>query len=294
MDGGPGEFTAGKTKVTLTGVTETLLIPLVGRALDASAQSPILGDPYARGVMEKLDYDFTKLPVPTHGAGVSLRTRFYDRWTAAFLSKHPRATVLHLACGLDSRNRRVEWKSPDVRWIDVDLPEVVALRGQVLPTSLPGQDYQLVGADVIDDAWLESIPTDRPVLVVMEGLLSYLKPEDGKRLLERLIEKLKEGELHFECMNATALLASQKDKKSAVKQTGAEFQWVVDNLKDLEEIHPQLRMLEAVRYVEAPGVEEFPLVTRIAHYMMSWVPSFRDSVRFVRFGFSGEDQGESS
>ncbi|RWA09881.1 hypothetical protein EKO27_g5220 [Xylaria grammica] len=287
---------AERTKVTLTGVTETLLIPLVGRAIDATTPSPILADPYAKGVIEKLDYDFGRLPMPhTHAAGVALRTRFYDRWTAAFLGSHPHATVLHLACGLDSRNQRVEW-GPNVRWIDVELPEVVELRRRVLPTSLPGRDYQLLAADLTEDAWLEEIPTDRPVLVVMEGLVSYLEPDDATGLLRRLAEKLKEGEgeLHFDCMNATVLLASQKDRKAAVSRTGSVYKWAVDDLKDVEKIHPDLKLVEAVRYLEAPGIEEFPLLSRIGYYMLSWVPSFRDGVRFVRFGVSKDSKSDSS
>ena len=289
MDGQLGrQALSERAKVNLTGVTETLLIPLLGRAADAVTERPILGDPYAKGVVEKLDYDFAKLPIPpSHAGAVALRTRFYDRWASAFLAAHPHATVLHLACGLDSRNQRVQW-GPNVRWIDIDLPEVVELRRRVLPTSLPGQDYQLVAADITDDAWLKEIPTDRPVLVVMEGLLSYLLPEDSTGLLRRLVETFKEGELHFDSMNAKVLSAGNKQTKAAVSQTGAKFQWAVDDLKDIEKIHPRLRLIEAVRYVEAPGVEELPLMTRVAYYMLTWVPSLRDSVRFVRFGFSGD------
>jgi O-methyltransferase involved in polyketide biosynthesis len=280
---------AGKVKVTLTGVTETLLIPLVGRAMDATTRSPILGDRYAKEVMEKLDYDFGKLPMPpTHAAGVALRTRFYDRWTAGFLATHPRSTVLHLACGLDSRHRRVDW-GDDVLWIDVDLPEVVALRRQVLSDSLPGRGYRLIEADITQDTWIDSIPTetDRPILVVMEGLLSYLQPDEGKHVLGQIVRRFSEGELHFDCMSSKTLSASrQHADKTAVSQTGSVFKWGIDDLKDIEEIHPRLRLLESIRYLEAPGVEQFPFFSRAAFYLMSWVPSLRDSVRFVRFGFS--------
>ncbi|KAI0399835.1 S-adenosyl-L-methionine-dependent methyltransferase [Xylaria palmicola] len=284
---------AERAKVTLTGVAETLLIPLLGRATDAVAPSPILGDPFARGVVERLDYDFGKLPMPaTHAAGVALRARLYDRWTAGFLAAHPRATVLHLACGLDSRNQRVEWGGPGVRWIDVDLPDVVALRARVLPTSLAGRDYRLLAADITDDAWLEGVPVDRPAVVVMEGLLSYLAPAQATGLLGRLADGLGGGggggELHFDCMSTSVMAASRKDARSAVRQTGSAFEWAVDDVRDIEKAHGRLRLLEVIRYLEAPGVEELPLLSRVGYYVMSWVPSLRDSVRFVRFGFSGE------
>ncbi|KAI0158314.1 polyketide synthesis O-methyltransferase [Xylariaceae sp. FL1272] len=278
-------------KVSLTGVAETLLIPLLGRVLDAEAEHPILGDSHAKEVIRKLDYDFAKLPVPpTHAAGVALRTSLYDGWAASFLNRHTCATVLHLACGLDSRNQRVKWTSPEVRWIDVELPEVVAIRRQVLPTTLPGQEYQLVEADITDAVWLEHIPTDRPVLVIMEGLVSYLQEHAGRTLISRLVSKLKEGELHFDCMNASVLKATNKQGEIAVSKTGTTFQWAIDDLKSLEDIHPSLKMLEAIRYLDlAPGVGQLGWQTRASFYLLSWLPSLRDSVRFVRFGFS--DQG---
>lgn len=281
--------TRTKTRVTLQGVAETVLIPLVGRALDATTQSPILGDPYAKGVMEKLDYDFGRFPMPpVAAAAIALRTRIYDRWAKAFLTAHAHAhvTVLHLACGLDSRCQRIDWGTQQVRWIDVDLPEVVSLRRRVLPASFPRKDYRLLDADITTATWLEHMPTDRPVLVIMEGLVSYLRPEDGRNLLGRLVQRLKEGELHFDCMSAMGLQGSERHDESAVGQTGSVFKWAIDDLRDIEDIHPRLRLLETIRYLEAPGLEEFPWLNRVAFYFMSWVPSLRDSVRFVRFGFS--------
>ncbi len=276
--------------VPLRGVMETLLIPLAARAFDAATPKPILGDSYAIGVTEKLNYDFSKVYMPAaQCAAVAVRTRLFDRWTASFLAAHHHATVLHLACGLDSRVQRVEWGS-DVRWIDVDLPEVVALRRQVLTQSLPGRDYRLIGADVVEDAWLEEIPADRPTLVVMEGLVSYLEEEDARKLLSRLAERFGDGELLFECINATVLSAGQKGQVEAVQRTGAVFRWALGDPKSLEEVSPRLGLLESIRFVEAPGVEEFPLASRATMYLVSWVPWLRDSVRFLRFRFGKVSQ----
>ncbi|KAK4098706.1 hypothetical protein N658DRAFT_398013, partial [Parathielavia hyrcaniae] len=59
------------------------------------------------------------------------RARALDWWTADFLALHRArnqpVTVVHLACGLNARCFRVE-HGPDVRWFDVDLDDVVALR----------------------------------------------------------------------------------------------------------------------------------------------------------------------
>jgi len=74
---------------------------------------------------------------------------------------------------------------------------------------------------VTDSAWLEDIPADRPTVVVTEGLLSYLIEEDVERLLSRLVDRLQEGELLFECVNAAVLASLRKGKINTVERTGA-------------------------------------------------------------------------
>ncbi|RDL38760.1 uncharacterized protein BP5553_03100 [Venustampulla echinocandica] len=283
-----------KVDVTLKGVAETLFIPLAARAFDATTQRPILGDSYAKDALDKLDYELDKAALPPgQCAKIALRSRQFDRWTASFLATHPHSTVLHLACGLDSRAQRVEWGS-DIRWVDIDLPEVVALRRQILPQSFSGRDYRLLGASVTDSAWLEDIPADRPTVVVMEGLLSYLMEEDVEGLLSHLVDRLQEGELLFECVNLAVLSSLRKGKLKAVEQTGAQFNWAVDDLKKLEDIHPHLEMLESINFMEAPGIEELSFTSRATMYLLSWLPSIRESVRFVRFKFSPKVSRQAS
>jgi O-methyltransferase involved in polyketide biosynthesis len=66
-----------------------------------------------------------KLP---SGAAISLpvRAKHLDGWTREFLAAHPRSTVLHLGCGLDTRVYRVD-PPAGARWYDVDLPAVIEL-----------------------------------------------------------------------------------------------------------------------------------------------------------------------
>lgn len=270
----------------LRGVAKTLLIPLAARATDAKSRNPILGDLYANDILNKIEYDVQQMKLsPLDSGGVALRTRQFDRWTTLFIKNHRHCTILHLACGLDSRMQRVPWGGSGVRWIDVDLPEVITLRRQIMPTSFQNCDYQLLAASVTDTRWLEEIPKDRPTLVIMEGLLSYLEEKDVNRLILRLVERFSQGELVFECINSAVLSSLQKRNLEAVVNTGAIFQWAVDDLCKVQDIHPHLQLLESVRFCEAVGVEKFPYSRRAILYLMSWVPSLRDSARFVRFSF---------
>jgi O-methyltransferase involved in polyketide biosynthesis len=53
-----------KEKIVFTKEKETLLIPLYGKALESKKQNPILKDPKAEEIIEKIEYDFKQLHIP--------------------------------------------------------------------------------------------------------------------------------------------------------------------------------------------------------------------------------------
>ncbi|TCP54112.1 O-methyltransferase involved in polyketide biosynthesis [Tamaricihabitans halophyticus] len=189
-------------KVQFTRERETLLATLYGRALDSKNPRPILGDDAAAAAVERIDYDFSKMRINERSAlGVALRAKLLDRWTAEFLDSHPNATVLHLACGLDTRAQRLN-PGPGVRWFDVDYPDVIELRGKLFPER---DNYTTLGTSVTADDWLEQLPNDRPTLVVAEGLTMYLTEPEGMRLLSRVAEHFPSGQLIFDMYSRGAI-----------------------------------------------------------------------------------------
>jgi O-methyltransferase involved in polyketide biosynthesis len=122
-----------REKVALTGTQETMLATLYGRALDSHSPNSVLNDGAAANAVERIDYDFGKTRMKgTNAVSVAIRAKVLDTWTTSFLAEHPSATVLHMACGLDTRVQRLN-PSASVRWFDVDLPEVTDLRSRLLP-----------------------------------------------------------------------------------------------------------------------------------------------------------------
>ena len=110
---------------------------------------------------------------PVHGRAARQAARRVGR---RFSDRHPDAVVLHLGCGLDSRVFRLD-PPATVQWFDVDQPDVIELRRKLYSDR---DGYQMIASSVTDPAWLESIPADRPVLVVAEGLLMYSpRPKRG-------------------------------------------------------------------------------------------------------------------
>ena len=104
------------------------------RRWTARVENSILGDTFADEIVQKIDFDFKKLHLPSGGAiTLPMRAKHLDGWTREFLAAHPSATVLNLGCGLDSRVFRID-PPATVRWYDVDLPDVIELRKRLYPS----------------------------------------------------------------------------------------------------------------------------------------------------------------
>lgn len=270
-----------REKITLRGAPETMLATLYGKALDSRAPNPILGDREAERAVERIDYDFRKTGVnDAVGSSVALRSKQLDDWTREFLSRNPEATVLHLACGLDTRVHRIA-PPPTVRWVDVDLPEVIDLRRRLL--SEPAGDYRVVPASVTDPDWLDEVPADRPTVTVFEGLSMYLREEEGLRLIQRITGRFSRGELLFDCFGTMGIKIQKL--VPAVRNAGATLHWGIDDPYALESLHPGLKCVDDLRSVDTPGLERLPASTRVAMWVMARLPGFRDIGRMLRYRY---------
>jgi O-methyltransferase involved in polyketide biosynthesis len=270
-----------REKITLTGAPETMLACLYGRALDSRSPNSVLRDREAERAVRHIDYDFDRTGVQrTTAAGIALRARQLDRWTAEFLAAHPVATVLHLACGLDTRVHRLAPR-PSVRWVDVDHSEVIGLRTRLL--SAPGGDYRTIAASVTDAAWLDAIPADRPTVAVFEGLTMYLRKDEGKRLIQRITGRFPGGQLLFDGYGTLGIRLQKL--VPAVRNSGATLHWGIDDPRELEDWHDGLRCLDALRSVDMPGLDELSASGRLEMRVLAHLPGFRDIGRILRYRF---------
>ena len=114
----------------LTGLELTLLLPLYWRAQESQRPDAMVHDPLAVDLVQRIDYDFTDFAhlTPSQQVFTMMRTRQMDRRVRSFLAAHPNSVVVDIGCGLDSRFERVD--NGQVIWLDLDLPEVIALRRQ--------------------------------------------------------------------------------------------------------------------------------------------------------------------
>lgn len=253
-------------------VQKTLLITLYGKALDHRSRHPVLDDRHAHRVLRELG-----------GAGVYgwsnvqdcymavLRAERMDRWAREFLTQHPDATVVQLACGLDSRALRLDLPA-DVRWFDIDFPEVIALRQQHLPAPDSGS-YQLVSTSVTDSAWLEQLPADAPTLVIAEGLTMYLPEHEVWRLLSRITEHFPQGELLLDVLQPWA---------ASFAGAFGYAMWGLADPGDVERACPRLTLLENTSALD--GHQRVPHRAIRAYFgFLRRFPRLRDLIRPLRY-----------
>jgi O-methyltransferase involved in polyketide biosynthesis len=266
--------------VAFTGERATLLATLWGRALDAESPNPILNDTMAAEAVRRIDFDFTRTGLRrSDPAAVALRARHLDRWAREFLSKHSAAVVLHLGAGLDTRGYRLD-PGRDVRWFDVDYPDVIELRRQLYP-SRPG--HEMIGSSVADASWLARVPADLPVLVVAEGLTMYLKPDDGRDLFRRIVGHFPSGQFIFDALSRRGIRMQRFNK--AIQAAGARVFWGIDGCADLEAIDRRLRCTTRLSALDLEGFERFSLSYRAMVKAARLFPAMKNIAAFYRLEF---------
>ncbi|WKG03496.1 class I SAM-dependent methyltransferase [Mycolicibacterium sp. HK-90] len=181
---------------TLTGVSETALLTLNGRAHQARHPRAIIDDPLAVRVADSIDFDFDKFG-RRKGQEMALRSLAFDRAARDYLSAHPSATVVALAEGLQTSFWRLNAALPDARfhWLTVDFPPIIALRERLLPAS---DRVEVRAQSALDYSWMDEVDPADGVFITAEGLLMYLEPEEALDLIAECACRFPGGQMIFD------------------------------------------------------------------------------------------------
>ncbi|MET8772276.1 class I SAM-dependent methyltransferase [Streptomyces sp. NPDC004658] len=188
----------GRRRIDLEGVPETLLWNLYQRAFEARQPHPVLDDPKAIELVERIDYPFEETfgrPSPLLAQGQALRVRTFDGAVAAFLREHPRGTVVALAEGLETQFWRVD--NGRAHWLCVELPETARVRRALLPD---GERRRTLARSALDLSWRDEVDPSHGVIVTAQGLLMYLRPGEVRRLIAGCAEAFPGGSLVFDAV----------------------------------------------------------------------------------------------
>jgi O-methyltransferase involved in polyketide biosynthesis len=276
----------GIATTDLSPVEQTAFLTEYARALDSRWARPILGDALAGEAVDKIDYDFAGLGVQTSVVcQTALRAKMLDDRVRDFVDKHPEAVVVDLGAGLDGGFYRVA-PPPSVDWYSVDLAGILRVRAEALPASPQSHS---VPVSFADPAWPNSIPGDRPTILIADGLLAFLSEAVIIGIFERITEHFGSGELAFNDYGRIGPISRMAIKvfpQKMFKDVGS--QWGYPGFKDAhhpQSWNPRMLLVEETSLAKEPEVDLFPAALRIATRLSGATKAGARKARILRYVF---------
>ena len=208
-------------------IQETLVIPLFGRLVCSERFPELFSDPEAKRICDSLDYDFEakrkkmESPVGLFGA-LEVAQRQYDLLceVKAYLERHPKAAVVNLGCGLDDTFSKADIGS--CHGYNLDLPDVIAVRNELLPAS--GREEN-IPCDLNDFIWMDRIDASGGAVFFAAGVFYYFKTEDVKKLFAAMAERFPGAVLAFDSCNRRGAKMMRKTwlKEAGITDVNAYF-----------------------------------------------------------------------
>ena len=222
-------------------ISDTARWVAIYRAMETERPDAIFRDPYARALAGARGEEIVhtlKRGRATAWAMI-VRTAVFDEIIRASLAQRGITTVINLAAGLDARPWRMELPS-SLRWVDVDLPAILKYKTDALRHETPHCLYEAVAADLTDAAIRRPLfqrlgVESRKALVVTEGLLIYLTPDQVGTLADDLHEQASFAYWLFDLANPWLLNYMKKSWGRNVEAGNAPFQFApAENTKFFE------------------------------------------------------------
>ena len=152
------------------------------RARETLRPDALFRDPYAERLAGERGFSIANtLPEGNkHEWAWVARTYLFDQFLLRELQEG-RDLVLNLAAGLDARPYRMDLPGK-LPWVEVDLPEILAYKDEVLANEKPRCQLERVRVDLSDAAARRALFADlnrraKKIVVLTEGLLIYFTAE---------------------------------------------------------------------------------------------------------------------
>lgn len=128
------------------------------------------------------------------------RHALIDRELDTLIQAHPNLQILEIACGLSPRGYRYSQRYPHITYVEADLPGMVA-RKQPLLSQLNSLNtrhrlrscniLESHSADSLEAVVAQEFSTDKPLVIITEGLVNYFDLALISRVWQRMAQLLK-------------------------------------------------------------------------------------------------------
>jgi methyltransferase (TIGR00027 family) len=172
-----------ETKSSVRNISDTARWVAYFRARETERPDALFRDPYAERLAGDRGFHIANtLPEGNkHEWAWVARTYLFDKFLSAEIQKGA-DLVLNLAAGLDARPYRMDLSST-LQWVEVDLPEIVSYKEEMLADENPRCQLQRISLDLSDVPARRSLFSDlnsraKKIVVLTEGLLIYFTTEE--------------------------------------------------------------------------------------------------------------------
>jgi O-methyltransferase involved in polyketide biosynthesis len=236
-----------KIAIDLGNVQKTLFLPLWGRAIETKKEKPMLVDPKAVEIIEKVDFDFSNLAEninPLSQFAWIRRSMITDQVIQSFVEKYPQATIVNIGCGLDTTFDRID--NGSLLWYDLDLPDVITLRRKFIPE---GERRKFLSTSFLEEEWLREIRVTDNVLFIADGVFYYFQENEIKTFLLRLADQFPGSEILFDVSSPYGVkVANQMVIKAGGLDEKSNLTWGLSNPKVILDWDKRIRMIKTYFY----------------------------------------------
>lgn len=183
--------------------------------------------------------------------------------------------VINLAAGLDARPYRLDLP-PHLRWIEVDLPEMIAYKEPILAAAEPRCSLERIGADLSDahqrrDLLARVAERGSRGLVLTEGLLIYLESRQVATLAEELASVPVLGDWITDLVSPGLRRWMGKTWGKEVENAAAPFRFAPEEGPAFFGRHGWRCVRAESTFREAARIRRLPLWMRL----LAWIPEPR-------------------
>jgi len=172
-------------------ISDTALLTAYARATESDRHDALFRDKYARALAGDRGAELARetKAFATIANSVACRTCVFDDLLLRLVRREGVDLVLNLGAGVDTRPWRLDLP-PSLKWVDVDLPEILAYKRERVGEQTARCQYERHPADLSIKAELSaaigSAAHARKALILSEGILVYLTEEDVASLAAEL------------------------------------------------------------------------------------------------------------
>ena len=200
-----------KVKVTLGGISVTMLGCLWNRAQLSKEYRSLFYDAKAIELVERIDYDFSASDVPFEDIWFNisrkvnlpqfrlgtLRAKQFDEKAKSYITDHPHASVVNIGAGLDTTFYRID--NGLIYWYDLDLPAVIDVRRQLLPEP---DRVTYIAKSLLEPSWCKRIKqTENGVFMISGGVLGWFNKSEVEQFFSMLADHFPDGEIVFDAIS---------------------------------------------------------------------------------------------